>query len=124
MTVLISVCILFLLPILIAEVQDWLPWVAIRLIRRAAWHLPLEHRAGYEEEWKGEFCALPGGKLTKLIFGLRVYAGARRTGAQLQENLDRSKAALDMDTAARVLALAQRLLIRRLRTLAGRPTRC
>jgi DivIVA protein len=104
MTVLIFVLTVILLPMLIGEVVDWLPWVTTQLIRRAAFHLPLEYRARYEEEWKGEFYALPGGKLTKLFFGLRIYAGARSTGAALQDELDKGRA---MDVAARVLALAQ-----------------
>jgi hypothetical protein len=107
MSALIFVLTVILFPVLIVEGMDWLPWVATRLIRRAASHLPLEYRARYEEEWKGEFYALPGGKLTKLFFGLRIYAGARRTGAELQEKLDRDKAQSEMDVAARVLALAQ-----------------
>jgi vacuolar-type H+-ATPase subunit H len=106
-TVLISVLIFvftaIVLPVVLGEAVDWLPWVATRLLRRAACHLPLEYRARYVAEWKGEFYVLPGGKLTKLFFALRVYKNARLTGAKLREKL----AARDMVTAARVLALAQ-----------------
>jgi hypothetical protein len=99
-TVIIFIFTAILVPVLVGECVDWLPWVATRLIRRAANRLPLECRARYEEEWRAEFNALPGGKLTRLLFGLRIYAGARSTGAALQEEIE-------MDTAARVLALAQ-----------------
>jgi hypothetical protein len=89
-----------LIPVLVGECVDWLPWAGTRLIRLAANRLPVKHRTRYEEEWQGEFNALPGGKLTKLLFGLRIYAGARATGAVCQ-------AEDNMDLAARVLALAQ-----------------
>lgn len=102
-TIIFFVFTAILVPVLANEFVDWLPWVATRLIRRAAGHLPLRYRARYVEEWKAEFNALPGGKLTKLLFGLRVYAGARNTGAVLQKLQEQR----DMDIAARVLALAQ-----------------
>ena len=50
--------------------------------------------------------SFPGGKLTKLLFGLRVYANARSTGAALQAEIDNLDTAA-LDTAARVLSLAQ-----------------
>jgi hypothetical protein len=51
---------------------------------------PQDYRDPYEEEWQAEFDALPRGKLTKLLFGLRIYAGARATGAvcQAEDNMD------------------------------------
>jgi cell division septum initiation protein DivIVA len=96
-----------LVPILVGEFVDWFPWASTRLIRRAANRLPLECRARYEEEWQAEFDALPGGKLTKLLFGLRIYANAPSTGAALQAEIDMETARRNMDTAARVLSLAQ-----------------
>jgi hypothetical protein len=89
-----------LVPVLVGEFVDWLPWVGTRLIRLAANRLPLECRARYEEEWQVEFDRLPGGKLTKLLFGLRIYANARATGTELQPKDN-------MDLAARVLSLVQ-----------------
>jgi len=99
-TVIIFIVTVILVPVLVGEFVDWLPWVGTRLIRQAARRLPLQYRARYEAEWQAEFEVLPGGKLTKLLFGLRVYANARSTGAFLQ-------AEDDLDVAARVLALAQ-----------------
>jgi cell division septum initiation protein DivIVA len=99
-TVIIFILTAILVPVLVGECVDWLPWVGTRLIRQAANRLPLNYRARYEEEWQAEFKVLPGGKLTKLLFGLRIYAGARATGAELQ--LEDT-----MDLAARVLSLAQ-----------------
>src|SRR5215467_10283530 len=96
MTVLLFVFTAVLLPVLLGEAVDWTPWVATQLIRRAAAHLPPEYRARYEEEWAGEFCVLSGGKLAKLLFGVRVYTGARRTGAELQKQLDRDTAERDV----------------------------
>ncbi len=99
-TVIIFIFTGILVPVLLGECVDWLPWVGTRLIRLSANRLPLQYRARYEEEWQAEFKVLPGGKLTKLLFGLRIYANARATGALLQ-------AEDNMDVAARVLSLAQ-----------------
>jgi hypothetical protein len=99
-TVIIYVVTAILVPVLVGECVDWLPWAGTWLIRLATKRLPVKYRARYEEEWQAEFNALPGGKLTKLLFGLRIYAGARATGAVCQ-------AEDYMDTAARVLSLAQ-----------------
>lgn len=92
-----------LVPVAVNECVDWLPWMGTRLIQRAVKRLPVQARARYEEEWQAEFSVLPGGKLTKLLFGLRIYANARATGELLREELG----AQNMDTAARVLSLAQ-----------------
>jgi hypothetical protein len=99
-TVIIFIFTAILVPVLVGECVDWLPWAGTRLIRLAANRLPAKYRARYEEEWQAEFNALPGGKLTKLLFGLRIYANARATGAVCQ-------AEDNMDLAARVLSLAQ-----------------
>jgi cell division septum initiation protein DivIVA len=99
-TVIIFIFTAILVPVLVGECVDWLPWAGTRLIRLAANRLPLQYRARYEEEWQAEFNVLPGGKLTKLLFGLRIYANARATGALL-------RAEDNMDLVARVLSLAQ-----------------
>ena len=99
-TVIIFIFTAILVPVLVGEFVDWLPWAGTLLIRQAVKRLPPKHRARYEEEWRAEFNTLPGGKLTKLLFGVRIYAGARRTGTVLQ-------AEDNMDLAARVLSLAQ-----------------
>ena len=100
MTVIISIVTLILVPVVVGEFVDWLPWAGTRLIRQATKRLPIQYRVRYEEEWQAEFKVLPGGKLTKLLFGLRIYANARPTGALLQ-------AEDNMELAARILALAQ-----------------
>jgi cell division septum initiation protein DivIVA len=99
-TIIIFIFTAILVPVVVGEFVDWLPWVGTRLIRLSTKRLPVKYRARYEEEWQAEFDALPGGKLTKLLFGLRIYAGARATGAVCQ-------AEDNMDLAARVLSLAQ-----------------
>lgn len=70
--VIVFVVMVFVVPMLLAEFTDWLPWVATRLILRAANRLPAERRGRYAEEWAAEFSALPGGKLNKLRFGLQI----------------------------------------------------
>jgi hypothetical protein len=99
-TVIIFIFTAILVPILVLEFVDWLPWAGTRLMRRAANRLPLECRARYEEEWQAEFNALPGGKLTKLLFGLRICANARSTGAALQAEIDTETARRAMIDAA------------------------
>jgi hypothetical protein len=99
-TVIIFILTAILVPVLVGECVDWLPWAGTRLIRLATKRLPVTHRARYVEEWQAEFNVLPGGKLTKFLFGLRIYANARATGALL-------RADDNMDLAARVLSLAQ-----------------
>src|SRR5579859_644842 len=86
-------------PVVVGECVDWLPWVGARLIRLSTKRLPVNYRARYEEEWQAEFNALPGGKLTKLLFGLRICANARSTGAALQVEID-------METARRAMVRA------------------
>jgi hypothetical protein len=99
-TVIIFIFTAILVPVLVGECVDWLPWTGTRLIRRAANRLPIKYRARYEEEWQAEFNALPGGKLTKLLFGLRICANARSTGAALQAEIDMEAARRAMLTAA------------------------
>jgi hypothetical protein len=102
MTGIIFIFTAILVPVLVGECVDWFPWVGTRLIRLAAKRLPVKYRARYEEEWQAELNALPGGKLTRLLFGLRIYAGARSTGAELQvENAT--------EAAEHVLATAQQI---------------
>jgi hypothetical protein len=101
-TVIIFILTGIIVPVLVGECVDWLPWAGTRLIRLATKRLPVNYRARDEEEWQAEFNALPGGKLTRLLFGLRIYTGARATGAVCQ-------AEDNMDNAARVLSLAQQV---------------
>ena len=115
MTVIALAVTLVLVPTLLTEFTDWLPWIAARLVQRAAARLPAERRARYAEEWAAEFSALPGGKLTKLAFGLRLCAHARATAAVLREEVkaEREKAQFSVgipeidDLMVKVLALAQ-----------------
>jgi len=71
-------------PALLLETLDWLPWTAEHLIRRATRALPPESQDRYLDEWLGELDALPGGNLTKVAFGCRLYAAAPCTGAALR----------------------------------------
>lgn len=60
-TVVILAVTLVLVPMLLTEFTDWLPWIATRLVERAAAQLPAERRARYAEEWAAEFSALREG---------------------------------------------------------------
>jgi hypothetical protein len=108
-TIIIFVVTAIFVPMVLTEFTDWLPWIATFLVHRATAQLPIERRARYQEEWAAEYSALPGGKLTKLAFGLRLYAHARTTGAVLREEVEaeQEEAERQLDVAARVLSLAQ-----------------
>jgi hypothetical protein len=41
----------FALKLAMSELQDWMPWVASRIIDHAVAQLPEPHRRGYREEW-------------------------------------------------------------------------
>jgi lipopolysaccharide/colanic/teichoic acid biosynthesis glycosyltransferase len=75
---------LIIVPLLVTETSDWMPWIARKLVRRGARALPSQFRQRYTDEWDAELDALPGGKLTKLAFGIRVCLGAPGTGAALR----------------------------------------
>lgn len=55
MTVIIFIVTVILVPVVVGEFVDWLPWVGTRLIRHAARRLPLQYRARYEEESQAAF---------------------------------------------------------------------
>jgi hypothetical protein len=70
-------------PLLLSEFLDWCPWLARRLVHRAAWRLPDPDRARYQEEWLAELGQVPG-KLAPLTMALGIAARAGRLGRVLQ----------------------------------------
>jgi len=67
-----------LVPMLVNEFTDWLPWLAERLIWAAARTLPSAVRLRYTDEWLGELDATPG-KLSKLVVAVRIFVRAPAT---------------------------------------------
>jgi lipopolysaccharide/colanic/teichoic acid biosynthesis glycosyltransferase len=67
-----------LVPMLVNEFTDWLPWFAERLVGAAARTLPSAVRPRYTEEWLGELDATPG-KLSKLVVAIRIFVRAPAT---------------------------------------------
>ncbi|WP_433351703.1 restriction endonuclease [Microtetraspora malaysiensis] len=63
-------------PLLVDEFADWMPWAARRLITRAARRLPARSRERYQAEWLAELAALPGGKLNQTRFGFTILIGS------------------------------------------------
>ena len=63
-------CVGLALSIVVAEVFDWTPSIAARPIRRAAQRLPSEVRSRYQDEWLAELDALPGRRISPLIFAV------------------------------------------------------
>jgi lipopolysaccharide/colanic/teichoic acid biosynthesis glycosyltransferase len=65
--------------LLLAECFDWLPWVSRRIIHCAARHLPPEHRTRYQDEWLAELEAIPGLRVSRLAFAVRVLLSSSDT---------------------------------------------
>jgi len=64
--------------LLIAELFDWCPWLAERLIRRAAGKLPIGARERYLDEWLAELEAVPGRRISSLIFAVQILVRASK----------------------------------------------
>jgi hypothetical protein len=73
-----------ILPLLLSEFTEWCPWLAERLVRRAATRLPGEARARWEEEWLADLNAWEGRKLSILVRGLWIFLRAPSWGRVLQ----------------------------------------
>lgn len=69
--------------ILTAELFDWLPWIAERIVKRSSHRLPPNVSERYLDEWLGELDALPGKHISPVIFAIRVRAGARSVGREV-----------------------------------------
>ncbi len=65
-----------IVPLLVDEFADWMPWTARQLVTRAARRLPPSGRDRYEEEWLAEMATLPGGKLNQIRFGFAIFWGS------------------------------------------------
>jgi len=65
--------------LLLAECFDWLPWLSRRIVRCAARHLPPEHRVRYQDEWLAELDAVPGMRVSRLAFAVRVLLSSSDT---------------------------------------------
>jgi lipopolysaccharide/colanic/teichoic acid biosynthesis glycosyltransferase len=79
------------LNVIVAELFDWFPWIARRLVRRAVRQLPPDSGERYEDEWLAELHALPGRGISSLIFAVRIHIGASRVR---QEIMGRSQPVL------------------------------
>ena len=79
MTWLLLIVVAAFLNLVVAELFDWCAWLAVRVIRRAARRLPVTARERYQDEWLGELDALPGRRVSLLIFALWIWMGASRT---------------------------------------------
>ncbi len=71
-----------LVPMLVNEFTDWLPWFAARLVRAATHTLPSAARSRYAEEWLAELDAVPG-DLSKLAVAIRIFVRAPATAAAI-----------------------------------------
>jgi hypothetical protein len=73
------------LPLLLSEFTDWCPWLAARLVGRAARLLPAPDRTRYQEEWLAELHEVPG-RLAKLAVAASLLCGAVRMRAILRRS--------------------------------------
>jgi hypothetical protein len=67
-----------LLPIAVAELGEWSPWLAARLVRRAARKLPPDQRDRYEAELLAELEALPSKEVLPASQGTAALLRLRR----------------------------------------------
>lgn len=73
------IAVTFLVPLLQKDVDEGVPWLAERLVRRAARRLPNGLGEDYEEDWVAEVQSVPG-RFFKLWFAARIALRARSTG--------------------------------------------
>jgi lipopolysaccharide/colanic/teichoic acid biosynthesis glycosyltransferase len=69
-----------LVPLLVNEFTDWLPWFAERLVCAATRALPAAARPRYTDEWLADLDATPG-RLSKLAVALRILVRAPVTAS-------------------------------------------
>jgi len=81
---LLVVLTLAVLPVALQECHECCPWLANKLIERAARLLPPPDRALYEAEWKAELSSVPG-KLMKLLRAVGLVFAALRMRRPLQD---------------------------------------
>jgi len=102
-----------LVPMLVNEFTDWVPWFAERLIGAAARTLPSAVRQRYTDEWPGELDATPG-KLSKLVVAIRIFVRAPATAVIISRVLSFKaitvKSVLDKTVAAAALVVFSPLL--------------
>jgi hypothetical protein len=63
---------LAVIPLVVMAVHGSSPWLAKKLVRRAARRLPEPYGERYQEEWLAELAAMPDGGLTTLVFALCI----------------------------------------------------
>ena len=78
-----------IIQLMLAELFAWFPWLAARLISRAANSLPEKSRTRYADEWLAELDAVPGLGLSQLLFACRVLLHAPATRLALASGAPR-----------------------------------
>lgn len=73
--------------LLLTECFDWLPWLSRRVVRSAARYLPPKQRVRYEDEWLAELDAIPGQRLSRLAFAVRVLLSSSDTRAEIEPHM-------------------------------------
>nr|WP_315185195.1 sugar transferase [uncultured Albidiferax sp.] len=61
-----------------AELREWLPWIAKRIVSQAVSAIPIEDRERMQEELTAELTAIPG-KISPIVFAFSVWWGFWRT---------------------------------------------
>ncbi|AZG17197.1 sugar transferase [Cupriavidus pauculus] len=67
----------FLVGLAFAELKDWLPWLARKVVSHAGRRLSPEMRERMEEEWLAELEQIPG-KLSPLLFAVMLCRAAKK----------------------------------------------
>src|SRR6266540_1219048 len=78
-----AVGLLVVLPLLVAEGYELVPWLASKIVGRAVRHLPQAERDRYIEEWQSLVNDTPG-RLAKLARALGIWVVAPFTGRAIR----------------------------------------
>ena len=77
--------------LLAAELFDWFPWLAERLIRLAVRKLPSDARDRYLDEWLAELEAVPGRGISKLMWATQILVRATKVGEEIVGHSTRNR---------------------------------
>jgi DNA-directed RNA polymerase specialized sigma24 family protein len=82
--ILTAIALTVALPLLLNELTDSLPWLAEKIIRKAARRIDSTSRSRYQDEWIAELehACQRKGKITVFLWALRVWLSRRETAVE------------------------------------------
>lgn len=86
---LVSLVGVLMLKLAFSELQDWMPWIARRMINRTITKLPIAERDRYREEWYAHLEECPG-KIGKILHAIGCAYGVRKLAALANESASKN----------------------------------